>query len=707
MMPLINLIICVLLTLVLMSCVQTSGNIRYSDQLKSNDNVGKVADKSENTIDNASNNSTDNTTDSASDASDSNSDNNELTKEDIEQIFQKEVACTDQFENAQLALKTIELDYQLQPNGNIVSECKIQICNSGYRLAIKESTQEEYCKQQKRVILVSGNLNSDAEVDSIKSVITSGKALGFNGIVLGSVWLSDSMYTSGQGRNTRLKAIKAFCDENGFTLTPRITSPGYDGASWNTYTPDYGTAAAYPVKDSVYKYVGGQLLKLDSSFNVATPIYQNSFDSVNASGYFATSIDIDHPLKVTHLDSVDYYSAPGSVRFDTFTYLNAEGVPQNTAGLARLSKLMDVKPFTNYKISFWYKVSDDFAADIVKFHTSVYMTEKAQYLTIGSKSLSTPLAKVWTQVYFEINTLEYNKLRPYVGIWGGKSGKMWIDDLKVEESHDLQYVVRRNSTPIRVTNNATGVEYVEGVDYSIIKSSANNVYPTTYSFNVIPAGAIQENDILKLSYYRAYDWQMASNMALEAYNQNRKAMYQKIYDAIQPETYLVAVDEIRQGGYDELEMTKSSMGEILGDFINSQYDAIKDINLDIDVVFSADMLTPYQNAVDYYYMTRAGDGGYENSWQFVKRPISVQIWDGNSDSMRHFNEINFLSPIVSVCLDSYAGSAIQSTLQSYKDKFDDNYRGYQNIDLAYYTWSNKYGNLEAFANMFWRSESGE
>ena len=81
----------------------------------------------------------------------------------------------------------------------------------------------------------------------------------------------------------------------------------------------------------------------------------------------------------------------------------------------------------------------------------------------------------WTEHHIVFNTLGNEKITFYVGCWTGTTGKLWIDDVALEESAFVN-LIRRDACPL-VVKNAAGDALVEGKDFAKL-SDPNRYAPT-------------------------------------------------------------------------------------------------------------------------------------------------------------------------------------------------------------------------------------
>ena len=81
------------------------------------------------------------------------------------------------------------------------------------------------------------------------------------------------------------------------------------------------------------------------------------------------------------------------------------------------------------------------------------------------------------------NSQDQSQINLYVGLWGGKSGTLWVDDLAFEEV-SLINVLRRPGCPFVVASGDGKTTYVEGRDFEPVADPllAQVPYAGEYSF---------------------------------------------------------------------------------------------------------------------------------------------------------------------------------------------------------------------------------
>jgi len=89
----------------------------------------------------------------------------------------------------------------------------------------------------------------------------------------------------------------------------------------------------------------------------------------------------------------------------------------------------------------------------------------------------------WRRVDITFNSLEFSEVNLYLGVWGGTTGRIWWDDLRIEPG-GLVNVVRRGGTPLRATSTDGKVRYVEGQDFQGAKDARLGVVRWPGQFTV-------------------------------------------------------------------------------------------------------------------------------------------------------------------------------------------------------------------------------
>lgn len=523
-----------------------------------------------------------------------------------------------------------------------------------------------------RLVFVRRSLSDDRHVEDIRRIVERSSRVGFNGIVLSSGF--DAIGVLGEDFRTRLREVRAVCDENSMALIPLLFSVGYGGA----LAHDRNLAAAFPLKDVpfVVRDSRGVLVE-DSAIGLAN----GGFERVE--GHKAMAFDLqDGPGRVSFRDASERREGEASLRLENFSSVRN--------GMGRVMQEIAVRPFHCYRVALWVKTEGLEPAGAFQI---LVMGRDSRVLTSVSPTLE-PTGD-WRSVTVGFNSLDYGNLRVYAGVWGGAEGRVWIDDIRVEEA-GIVNLVRRPGTPVTVRNADTGAVYREGEDYDRLEDTAlsfklDHRGPTIVA---LPGGRIRDGNRLLVDCYQALSTKHEAGQVGVCMSEPRvyeiwEETARLVHETIAPEGYFLSMDEIRQGGWCEACRRRGlSAGEILGDCVTRQREIIRGVNPKAEIFIWSDMLDPNHNAKDKYF---AFSGDFSGSWDHIPRDLIVACWyhDIRDKSLRHFDENGFRT-IGCGYYDKDDEAAVGNWIASLKKTAGS--RG-----IMYTTWRDRYEFLEAFA----------
>src|SRR5207245_2216625 len=126
----------------------------------------------------------------------------------------------------------------------------------------------------------------------------------------------------------------------------------------------------------------------------------------------------DEPGKSTFRDDKVVHTGKLSCRMQDFKH--------HPAGNCRLSQRMQVRPYTCYRFSAWVKTQD--LKPVANFRLLALASGKdGKVLSFYDDPVKS--TQDWARVEIVFNSLEYTEVALMSGIWGGKSGTLWLDDL--------------------------------------------------------------------------------------------------------------------------------------------------------------------------------------------------------------------------------------------------------------------------------------
>jgi len=438
------------------------------------------------------------------------------------------------------------------------------------------------------------------DVAKIKSLIDTGAAHGLNGMVLSSFGL-DSITRWTDRDIALLKQVQAHCDQRAIELIPTGFSVGYGGGALGH---DRNFAAALPT-----------VIKLRARANKLIPVIgcnllKNGDLEQHTNGRFAGFAFHDQPGEISFPDTG---AAIGK------TCIRFSNLATNAHGHGRIMQAVSIQAGRPYRLSFRVKTQ---GLEPVSGLKAMILKDTGTLASLNPRLKST---QNWTYVSLEFMNHRETEVKVYVGIWGGKSGTFWLDDLRLCEGSTLGDIVQRAGAALALRSLDRDMSFVQDRDFKAIGNlrELNHVSLTTDS-------AIRPGETLELSCYKipfvshAWGKQISlcmSNPDLYSYWETQA---RKLHQIIGYKKILLSMDEIRNGGGCELcQSSGLSMAEILGDCITRQRNIFKRIDPEIEVLIWSDMLDPEHNARDNYYGVV---GDFTGVWQHVPKDLTIMCW---------------------------------------------------------------------------------
>ncbi len=523
-----------------------------------------------------------------------------------------------------------------------------------------------------RWVYVSRGLHKDQDVQEIRSIVETASRHGLNGMVLAAGL--DRLDRQPAECFRRLDEVKQSCAEQHVEIIPIIFSAGY-GSSVLAY--DRNLAAGLPVKDARFVVEGGEAhLKTDLPVEIPNGGFEDhDGDRVRGCRFH------DLPGQVSFVDTQVAQEGRASLRFENFgKYPHGHG---------RVMFEVSVQPHRCYRLAMWVKTESLQPAGCFR----------VQVLT-GERSLAPITVRVdptsdWQPVIIGFNSLEYDKVRIYAGVWGGKEGRFWVDDLKIEEV-GLVNVLRRPGTPLLVRDESSGTVYEEGRDFAPVSDPK-----LTFRFDhpgptirLLPESRIRDGQALRVSYYHGmaiHNGQVTVCMSEPKLYDIWRKQAELIQKHLAPKRWLLSMDEVRAGGSCEAcQARKMSMAQILGDCITKQFEMIRHVNPEAEVFIWSDMLDPNHNAHGNYYLV---DGDFSGSWQYVPKELRIVCWyyKKRKESLSHFSGLGFKT----LAGAYYDGDTLENP-EGWLKALD---RTPGAIGIMYTTWRNKYELLGPFGDL--------
>ncbi|HOK56508.1 MAG TPA: hypothetical protein PKV21_07355 [bacterium] len=528
-----------------------------------------------------------------------------------------------------------------------------------------------------RFVWVFGfNIEKNEDLEEVKRILNDAKKNDFNGVIL-SAGL-DSLCKKDERYFRNLKEIRECCEKLNLELIPAVFSIGYGGGvlSHNKYL-----AEGLPVKDALFVVKNGEAIFI-SELNVQ--ILNGSFEEFNGNRFKYFNFH-DQPGEVSFVEQNIKKSGNTSIRFENFT--------ANPYGHGRIMQEISVKPYRCYRMSIWVKTENLQPQGCFRL---LVLGDKKD---LAPRSFNLPPTTDWRKLTMIFNSQNFEKVRVYAGVWGGKTGKFYLDDWMIEEIGPIN-VLRRPGTPITVRNEGSGEIYKEGEDYEPLIDKNFNLW-TNFDrpfpkIKITQNSRIKNGQRLRVSWYHPmliYDSQVTVCMAepeiYEIFDHEAKLLW----ETLNYKKVLLNMDEIRMGGTCEACLGKD-MAELLGECVKKEVEILRKYNPKAEIYIWSDMFDPNHNAKKDYYLVK---GDFTGSWNYIPKDIIIAVWGGRprEKSLEFFYNQGF-KVLIACYYDADNMNDVKLWYEISK-KFNNI------VGFMYTTWQRKYGFLNVFKDILWNN----
>ena len=517
------------------------------------------------------------------------------------------------------------------------------------------------------------DLRKDKDIQKILEIVEIAHQNNYNGIVLSEGL--DSLCKKDEKYFKNLKKIKEYCDNLNLEIIPSVFSIGYGGGIFvhNKYL-----AEGFPVKDALFIVKDKEAVFIPES---EVKIKNGDFEQFEGNK-FKSFVFHDNPGEISFVDTEIKKSGKSSIRFENFNL--------NPYGHGRIMQEISVNPYRCYRINIWVKTEN--LTPTNSFQIAVLGIPGNKNL--APRSFNIPQTGDWRKLTLIFNSQDFDKVRVYSGVWGAKTGKIWLDDWDIEEIGPLN-ILRRKGTPIIVKSEETGRIYEEGIDYEPLIDPNFNLWSNFDRENpkikITQASNIKNGERLRVSWYHPmliYDSQVSVCMAEEEVYEIFEHEAKLLWETLNYKKVLLSMDEIRMGGTCKACEGKN-IAELLGNCVSSQVKILKKFNPDVEVYIWSDMFDPNHNAKNNYYLVK---GDFTGSWNYIPKDLIIAVWGGEprEKSLEFFLKENF-----KVIIACYYDSEIEKVKKWYElSKKFNNILGFM-----YTTWQKKYDLLKSFSEI--------
>jgi hypothetical protein len=521
------------------------------------------------------------------------------------------------------------------------------------------------------VWLFGWGLGQDSDVAEISRVLETAGQHGLNGAVMSAAL--DSLCRQSDDYFRRLDEVNRVCAQNHLELIPAIFSIGYGGG---VLAHDHNLAEGLPVEAAPFLVKNGAAWLAPTN---GVDIVNGGFETFTGNRLKGFELQ-DQPGEITFVDTQVKHGGKASVRLENFT--------ANPYGHGRLMQSVRVEPHRCYRVTLWVKTEG--LQPVNAFRVMALAGDH----DVAPREFKLAATADWRKLTMLVNSLGHDRLRFYAGLWGGKAGKVWLDDWTLEEVGPVN-VLRRPGTPVRVRSDDGAVTYTEGMDYAPLQDPHLNPWRDdgeAVSLKLLPGSRIREGGRLRVSWYHSmliHDSQVTVCMAEPAVYDIFDHEARLLAERLHPGRVLLNMDEVRMGGTCRACRGKN-MGELLGQCVTRQAQILRKYMPDVRIYVWSDMFDPNHNAHGNYYLV---DGDFTGSWRHVPKDLVMAVWGGEprEKSLRFFAREGF-STLVACYYDADDLTQVKEWLQAA--------RGVQNVRGFMYTpWQKKYSLLPGFGDL--------
>ncbi len=495
---------------------------------------------------------------------------------------------------------------------------------------------------------------------------------------------------------------------------PRMQSDGYNGA---VFGANVAPQKAPALRDAAQKY-GVALIAIvmggNPDRNYAEGVLAK--DALFIANNGAATFQPDNP---TATENTNFEDATGN-HFNHWAFQDDEGVTtfadhsvthrgktalrmqdigRNPARHCRIMQSIKLQPHRQYRVSFWVKTENMTPAD----PTAQILTADAS-ASINFQTFHADATQDWKRYDLVFNSREYHDALLYLGSWNGKSGKVWWDDVEIQEI-GLVNVLRRPGCPVTVRGE-NGAVYVEGRDYAPV--SDPNLHPwvayhAAPALRLTPGTRIKAGERLRVSYYHSilvYEDRLDYCLSEPKIFQNWRDEVKRVNDLLRPAAFLMSHDEIRVANQCALCQSKNmTAGELVAWNVRRAAQIIRDIRPDAGIWVWSDMFDPTHNAQDHYF---AVNGSLKGAWKGLDKDVGIMNWNGEAQgrNCRFFSDLGLKQMLSGYYDNDDSGAGIAGWLAGVK--------AILGVEGAMYTtWEDRYDAMDAWAQRAWGGKAAE
>jgi hypothetical protein len=523
------------------------------------------------------------------------------------------------------------------------------------------SQQRSNTRTQKRWLFIFKDVTNPAQIDRMIAIFPAAQAAGYNGIVC-----------SYNVAKEKAAEIRQAAKKYGLEIIATV----FGGAHDRNYVEGVS------VKDALFVAHGATAThEADNGVGLKNGNFESAVDNKFTGWGWQDDIGV-----TTFADREVVHGGNMSLRM--------ENISKNVNGLCRVSQPIKLQPHRQYRISFWIKTENLRPA----VPEAKVLTDSAQGC-VSWQTFHVSPTQDWKQYDIVFNSFDETAGRIYLGFWGGKAGKIWWDDLKVEEI-GLVNVIRRSGCPVTVRGE-NGAAYEEGRDFQKIVDP--QFHPWIAYRGAEPVirltsnTRIKEGERLRVSYYHPviiYEDRITYCMSEPKVFDDWRDEVKQAEELLHPSGYFMSHDELRCMNQCALCRSKNmTAGELLAWNVHKAAAIIREIRPDASIWVWNDMFDPLHNATEHFY---AVNGTLAGSWKGLDKDVGIVNWHGGlkGKNCKFFADLG-LKQILSGYYDGDEdGAAI-------KEWYANTTTVPGIVGAMYTTWEDKYGAMGVWARRAW------
>ncbi|HSV72288.1 MAG TPA: carbohydrate binding domain-containing protein [Chthonomonadales bacterium] len=518
---------------------------------------------------------------------------------------------------------------------------------------------------EKRWLFVWRDLSRPEEVDRVIARLPRARAAGYNGVAV-STAMSDA----------KAAELREAARQNGMEIVAIVMGNARD----RNYME------GVPVRDALFVVRGGTATHVPDH---PTRVVNGGFEEAQGDRFAGWRFQDD--IGVTTF-------ADREVARGGRMSLRMENVGRNQHRHARIMQEVRLQPYRQYRITVWVRTEGLQPAD-----AEVKLLARDAQTSISFQTFRVERTQDWRRVDLVFNSLSHEEGLLYVGSWAGGAGKLWWDDLEIEEI-GLVNVLRRAGCPVAVRGE-DGTIYEEGRDFQRIVDPQLHPWiayrQQSIPIRLTPETRISDGARLRVSYYHpiiVYEDRLTSCVSEPKVFDEWREEVRRADALLSPAAFLMSHDEMRVMNQCALCRSRGmTPGQLLAANIREAAAIIRRQRPDAGIWVWNDMFDPMHNAVDRYF---AVNGSLRGSWEGLDRDVGIVNWHGGLEGRNapFFAELGLRQILAGYYDSDEDGSAIARWLE--------NTRGVRGIVGAMYTtWEDRYDAMEAWARRAWGGAS--